>query len=297
MAPRHILMALLVVAIWGFNFVVIKLSVAALPPLFSVALRFFFAAVPAVFFVRPPKAPVLLVVGYGFAFGVALYTFLNLALAIGMPAGLGSLVLQVQALFTMFFAYLWLNDRPRPQQVLGAAVAFAGIGVIAAGEIEGGLLLPLGLTVLAAIAWGVANILTKRAGPVNPVALTVWGALVVPLPMLMLSFIFEGPQAIADAVVGFTWGDAALIAFLAYPATLLGLAIWSGLLSRYPASTVAPFTLLVPVTGLLSGVLILGDQIGMPEIAGGVLILLGLALVALRLKAAPHDVAEPGRRA
>ena len=131
MPIRHIALALLVVVIWGFNFVVIKLSVEALPPLLAAALRFLFAALPAVFFVRPPKAPWFIVMGFGLAFGFALYAFLNLSIAWGMSAGLSSLVLQVQAFFTMALAFVLLGERPSRNQVLGALVAFGGIAVIA----------------------------------------------------------------------------------------------------------------------------------------------------------------------
>lgn len=286
---RHILLALLVVAIWGFNFVVIKLSVEALPPILAAALRFFAAALPAVFFVRPPKAPFWLVVGFGLAFGFALYGFLNLSLAWGMSAGLSSLVLQTQAFFTMALAFVLLGERPSRYQVLGALVAFGGIGVIAIERMAATALLPLGMTLLAALSWGVANVLTKKAGRINAVAFTVWGALVAPIPLLSLSLLVEGPDVVIEALQGFSWSDAGLIAFLAYPATLLGGAIWSWLLGRHPASVVAPFTLLVPITGLLSGYLVLGEIITSIEVAGAVLVIAGLVITVL--KRAPATVA------
>lgn len=282
MPIRHILLALLVVAIWGFNFVVIKLSVEALPPILAAALRFAAAALPAVFFIRPPKAPFWLVVGYGMAFGFALYGFLNLSLAWGMSAGLSSLVLQTQAFFTMGLAFLLLGERPSRFQVGGALVAFAGIGIIALERMAATALVPLGMTLLAALSWGLANVLTKKAGRVNALAFTVWGALVAPIPLLGLSLLVEGPHVVLGALQGFTWSDAALIAFLAYPATLLGGGIWSWLLGRHPASVVAPFTLLVPITGLLSGYLVLGEVITLVEVGGAVLVIAGLVITVIR---------------
>lgn len=281
MPLRHIFLALLVVAIWGFNFVVIKLSVEAFPPILAAALRFAAAAFPAVLFVRPPKAPAVLVIGFGLTFGVALYGFLNLGLAWGMPAGLSSLVLQTQAFFTMVMAFLLLGERPSRYQVIGAAIAFAGIGVIASERLEVTNLLPLGLVLLAALSWGLANVLTKKAGKVNAIAFTVWGVLAAPLPLLALSLATEGWPAIASALAGFSWTDAGLIAFLAYPATLLGGGIWSWLLGRHPASVVAPFTLLVPITGLASGYLVLGETITLLEVCGAGLVIAGL-IVTLR---------------
>lgn len=284
MPVRHILLALLVVAIWGFNFVVIKLSVEALPPLLAAALRFTAAAFPLVFFVRPPKAPALIVIAYGLSFGFALYAFLNLSIAWGMPAGLSSLVLQTQAFFTMAMAFVLLGERPSRFQVIGAAIAFGGIGVIALERIEGAGFVPLMMVILAAAAWGLANVLTKKAGRINAVSFTVWGSLAAPLPLLALSFLTEGGDTVLAALAGFSWSDAALIAFLAYPATLLGGAIWSWLLGRHPASTVAPFTLLVPITGLLSGYLVLGETITPIEIAGGALVILGLVVTLIKAR-------------
>ena len=281
MPLRHILLALLVVAIWGFNFVVIKLSVEALPPILAAALRFAAAAFPAVLFVKPPKAPAWIVVAFGLSFGVALYGFLNLGLAWGMPAGLSSLVLQTQAFFTMVMAFLLLGERPSRYQVIGAAIGFGGIAVIASERLEVTSLLPLGLVILAAISWGVANVITKKAGRVNAISFTVWGSLVAPLPLLLLSLLTEGWPAVSAALAGFSLSDAGLIAFLAYPATLLGGGIWSWLLGKHPASVVAPFTLLVPITGLASGYLVLGETVTRIEIFGALLVIGGL-IVTLR---------------
>lgn len=282
MPIRHIALALLVVAIWGFNFVIIKLSVEALPPILAAGLRFVAAALPSVFFIRPPKAPFWVVAGFGLSFGFALYGFLNLSIAWGMSAGLSSLVLQTQAFFTMALAFVLLGERPSRFQVIGALIAFGGIGVIAVERLAATALLPLGMTLLAALSWGLANVLTKKAGRVNALAFTVWGALAAPVPLIGLSLLVEGPQTVLDALSGFGWQEAGLIAFLAYPATLLGGAIWSWLLGRHPATVVAPFTLLVPITGLLSGYLVLGETITPIEIGGAVLVIAGLVVTVLR---------------
>lgn len=293
MPVRHILLALIVVAIWGFNFVVIKWSVEALPPILAAALRFAAAAVPLVFFVKPPKAPVWIVVAYGLCLGFLLYAFLNLALAWGMPAGLASLVLQTQAFFTMALAFPLLGDRPGKFQLFGAAIAFSGIAVIALERLEGASLLPLVFTIFGAASWGMANVLTKMAGKVNALSFNVWGALAAPAPLLGLSLFTEGWPAIVEAIVQFSWADAGIIAFLAYVSTILAGAIWSWLLGRHPTSVVAPFTLLVPITGLLSGYLILGEMITPIEILGAVVVISGLVVTLMgRKKIAPLVVAD-----
>jgi len=282
MPLRDVLLALVVVTIWGINFTVIKLSVTELPPILAAALRFFFAAVPAVFFVPRPKASWTLVVGYGLLMGFALYALLNMSIYLGMPASLSSVVLQVQAIFTILLAFAFLGERPRTLQLVGSAVAFTGIAVIGFARSEGTALFPFLLTVAAALAWGGANIVSKKAGSTNMVAFTVWGNLVAPLPLLLLSLALDGPQAVLAALSHPTWEVAGIIAFLAYPTTLFGFAVWSGLLQRHPAASVAPFTLLVPVAGMACGMLVLGERAAAVDIAGGVLILFGLALIVMR---------------
>lgn len=276
MPVRHILLALMVVAIWGVNFTVIKLSVTALPPFLAAALRFTLAAFPAILFIRPPRVNWMRIVLFGLSSSFGIYAFLNLAIYFGMTAGLSSVVLQTQAFFTIIFAFFLLGERPRSIQTLGAVIAFAGIGIIAAERFGGAGFGPLFMVVAAAMSWAIANIVTKRSQGADPLALTVWGAAVGAVPLYVVSFAVEGFDtdlaAIANASIP-TW---LVIGFLAYAATLLGLGTWTWLLRRHPASTVAPFTLLVPITGLISGAIFLGETISMPSAAGGALVIAGL---------------------
>lgn len=279
---RHVLLALLVVAIWGFNFVIIKLSVEELSPFLAAALRFFFAAVPFVFFIKHPKTSWVWVAAFGLTFAFALYGFLNYALDIGMPAGLASVVLQVQAFFTIFFAFFILKERPRRMQIIGAAIAFDGIGFIALDRFEGISLWPFMFTILAAISWGIANVLTKMAGKIDPVAFIVWGSLWAVVPLFALTFYMEGPETFLAFVSAPDLYTLSLLGFLSYVATIFGMGAWTWLLTKHSASIVAPFTLLVPITGLLSGWMILGETISTLEIAGGVLVILGLGVSVIR---------------
>lgn len=282
MPLRDILLALLVVAIWGFNFVVIKLSMGAVPPLLQASLRFGLAAFPLVLFIKPPKTQWYWVVGFGLTLGVALYAALNSAIFLGMPAGLSSLVLQAQVLFTIFFAFILLGERPRRIQLIGGAIAFFGIGVIGADKLDGASFLPFGLTLVAAVIWGVANIIAKKAGKVDMLAFIVWASLAASPVLFVLSYMFEGAEQISAALWGMDLLSFAQIVFLAYPATVFGFWVWNGLLSRLPAATVTPFALLVPITGILSGWLVLGEVISAVEMAGGVLVIAGLAVALMR---------------
>lgn len=278
MSPRDLILALFVVTVWGVNFVAIRWGVDEVAPLLMTALRYTLAALPAVFFIRKPAVPWRVLIGYGFAIGVAQFGLLFLSIKLGMPAGLSSLVMQLQAFFTIGLAVAFLGERPKPVQWLGAAVAFAGIGVIAVERLYGAALVPLLMTIAAAFFWGVGNIVTKRAGRVDMLGFVVWSSLVPPLPLLALSLIFEGPGAIPAAAANLTWVGGGSLLFIAYAATLFGYGVWSMLLSRYPAGLVAPFSLLVPIAGIGSAALFLGETISSVEIAGSLLVFAGLLL-------------------
>jgi len=278
MSPRDLILALFVVTVWGVNFVAIRWGVDEVAPLLMTALRYLLAALPAVFFIRRPAVSWTILIGYGFAIGVAQFGLLFVSIKLGMPAGLSSLVMQLQAFFTIGLAVLFLGERPSPVQWLGAAVAFAGIGAIALERLDGAALIPLLMTIAAAFFWGVGNIVTKRAGQIDMLGFVVWSALVPPIPLLALSLLFEGPGAIPAAMQNLTLIGASSLLFISYGATLFGYGTWSMLLSRYPAGLVAPFSLLVPIAGIGSAALLLGEAISGIEIAGSVLVFAGLLL-------------------
>ncbi len=278
MPLRDVLTALFVALVLGSNFVAIKIGLETVPPLLLTGLRFLFAAVPAVLFIRPPKAPARLVVAFGFTLGVVQFGLLFVAIRLGMPAGLSSLVIQMQVFFTIALAYALLGERPAGPQVFGGLVAAGGVAVIAVGRVQGATLMPMMLVIGAAMAWGSANIIVKKAGRIDMLALMVWGSLVAPPPLFALSLLIEGQDAVFSALAHLTWRAVGAIVFLAYPSTLLAFALWNRLLSRYPAATVTPFALLVPVAGIASTSLVLGEAFGGIELAGAALVLAGLAL-------------------
>ncbi len=279
--PAHALLALLVTAIWGFNFVVIKVGVAEVPPLLLTALRFFFAAVPAVFFVRRPSVGWRWIVGYGIFIGVLQFGLLFVSIRLGMTAALASVVMQLQVFFTIGFAAVLLGERSKPVQILGAVIAFSGMGVIAAGRWSGPELLPLVLCLLAALSWGVANLIVKMSGEKDALSMIVWASLAAPLPLFIMSALFEDHAAIIQTLTHPSLLTLVSIAFLAWPATILGFGVWGFLLSRYPANLVSPFALLVPVFGISSGVLFLGEPFDSAAILGSILVLAGLVLTVL----------------
>jgi O-acetylserine/cysteine efflux transporter len=276
MPARHTALALAIAAVWGVNFVVIHAGLQHFPPLLFSALRFTFVALPAVFFVGRPRVRWYWVVAVGGSLGVLSFGLLFVGIDQGMPAGLSSLVLQSQVIFTVAFAALALGERPRRTQIVGGAIALAGLAVIATDRAGSAPLLPFALVVGAAAAWGVANVCTRVAQPPDGLALMVWASLVAPLPLLALSLAFDGPDAIGSALRGIDVGGIAALAYIVGPSTLFGFGAWTGLLRRYPAATVAPFTLLVPIFGIAAAALTLGERPSAAELAGAVVVIGGL---------------------
>jgi O-acetylserine/cysteine efflux transporter len=275
---RDILLALGVVCTWGVNFVVIKLGLQDLPPVLFTALRFSCAALPLVFFIKPPAVAWRYVLAYGMFQFALQFTLLFTGIKLGLPAGLSSLVIQLQAFFTIGLAVLALGERPRTFQLLGAVTAFAGMGLVAA-YLEGqATLLGFVLVVLGGLCWACANIVTRKMGPVNALSLVGWGALVSVLPLFAASWWMEGGAAWQLAAQRFSATTLAAVLFNAWPNTLVGFGIWAYLVRKYEAATIAPFTLLVPVAGMASAAFFLGEAITWWKIAAGALVLGGLAL-------------------
>lgn len=278
MTFADILTALAVVTIWGVNFVVIKIGLQDLPPLMFTALRFLFAALPLVFFVPRPKADWRLIAAYGMLQFALQFSLLFFGIRLGLPAGLASLVIQLQAFFTIGLAVLVLGERPRVSQLLGALVAFSGMAVVAV-NLEGkATLIGFVLVVLAGVCWAMANIATKKMGPVSALSLVVWGALIATPPLVAASWLVEGTAAWAEAAQRLRWQTVGAVLFQSYPNTLLGFGVWSLLMRKYAAATIAPFTLLVPVAGMLSAAIVLAEPLQWWKAAAGLLVLGGLAL-------------------
>lgn len=275
---RHLLIALTVVVIWGANFVASKVALAELPPLLLCAVRFVFVAFPMVLFVPRPAVSRRQLIGYGLTMFALQFAFLFLGLRLGMSAGLASLTLQFQVFVTLALAATVLKERIAPVRLVGALVACAGFAVVAVHT--GGEVTAAGLTcvLLAACAWGFGNFTSKRLGRVNALSLVVWGGLVVPVPMGLASLVFEGPELIGHSLGHLGGATLLSVAYIVYASTLVAYSLWSWLLARHPASTIVPFTLLVPIVGMLSATVLLGEALPAWKLAAAALVLSGLAL-------------------
>jgi O-acetylserine/cysteine efflux transporter len=294
--PRDVALAVLVAAIWGCNFVAISVGLDHLPPLLFNALRFTAAAFPAVLLVRRPRVPWRWIISVAVVLCVIKFSLLFFGMAAGMPAGLSSLVLQSQAVFTMLLAVILLRERPGRRQWTGLAVAAAGIGVVAWRLGPQRPLVAFLLVIGSALAWGLSNVAIKKAAPADMLSFIVWVSAVASPMLLALSFLVDGPAMNLAALRTFDWGAAAAIGYIAFLSTIVGFGLWGLLIHRHGASTVAPFSMLVPFFGMASAALFLDETIHATDIVGGVLVVGGVLLGSWRARAAGTPaVARPAR--
>jgi O-acetylserine/cysteine efflux transporter len=290
---RDVLLATLVALIWGVNFVVIDIGLDGMPPLVLVALRFVVVLLPAVFLVPRPIVPwrVLLASAAFLSFGQ--FGLLYTGLAVGMPPGLASLVVQAQVIFTVIIAAGWLRERPTAGQVVGIVLGVAGLSAVAGGRSAETPLFGLLLCVAAALSWATGNVVTRRAGVASGLSMVVWSALFVPVPMFALAVLVEGPAAVGSSLAHLTLANVLATFYTAYLASLVGYGIWNSLLARHPAAAVVPFTLLIPPVGMASAWLVLDERPGPAEVIGGAVLLAGVAVTVFGARRKVTSAAKP----
>lgn len=261
MSIKDLCLALCIIFAWGLNFVVIKLGVAEIPPLLLAGLRFSVVAFPALFFIRAPRIPLKWLIAYGMSISFGQFALLFLSIHLGMPAGLTSLLLQAQAFFTLWLGHSLLKEKIQRHHYAGMAIAVLGILLLAVESHTGSKtdlpMIPLLLVFAAALSWACGNICNKvivQQHQVNPMSLVVWS-----LQHAHVHQIF---------VVG----------YLAFIATIMGYGLWGYLLSKYPTSIIAPLTLLVPVVGLITAAIFLGEHLSINQMLATAVIISGLVI-------------------
>ncbi len=279
--PRDTLLAVLVATIWGFNFVVIDWGMGDVPPLLFVAVRFVAVIVPAVFVLPRPEASWSVILGVGVFMSLGQFGFLYVALDAGLPPGLAALVLQAQVLFTVAIAGVVLRERPRPTQVVGVLVGLLGLVVVGLGRGGEVPIEAFVLCLVGALSWGVGNVLSRSSGVAGGLALTVWSALVVPLPALLLALLLDGSAELAAGFGAFGWKSGLSTLYTAGLASLVGYGIFNTLLSRNPSADVVPFVLLAPVVAMASSAVLLDQVPNGAEVLGAAVMVAGV-MVALR---------------
>lgn len=301
MSLKHSLLAVVVMLLWGLNFVVIDEGLDDVPPLLFLALRFVLVAFPLVFFVPRPKARWQIVIAIGTFMSLGQFSLLYIALDLGMPAGLASLVLQAQVIFTIVIATVVIKEAPTRRQIVGATIGTVGLGVVVVAHGASAPVIPVLVLLGAALSWATGNVIARHAGVQSGFSLVVWSALVVPLPAFGLSLVVDGGDEVGRALTNLSGVAIASTAYTAIGASLIGYGIWNSLLARYPASAVVPFVLLVPVVGIAAAWIVQDEVPTTLEIIGGVVMLTGVAAATITrrrpaaavMPAGPREPSEP----
>lgn len=293
MKKKDVLLALLLVTIWGVNFTVIKLGLGGVPSMLLVALRYLLTVFPAIFFVKKPDTQWRYIMLYGLTVGVGQFACLFYAMEIGMPAGIASIVLQIQAFISPVLAMVFLNEKLKIRQIAGFVIASAGLVIIGAANTAGGIgSIPFAaiiLNLMAPFFWAASNIVARIASDkaaangekLDMFSLVVWSGLIPPIPVLGLALILDTPQTIINALTNLSGISIFAVIYLAFGATLFGYGVWNVLLGKYPMSTVAPLPLTVPVIALLSARIVLQEQLSGMQWLGVSVILAGLIITNL----------------
>ncbi|CAN7419205.1 EamA family transporter [Microbacterium sp. LjRoot45] len=303
MPRRDMLLAALVASLWGFNFVVIAWGMSGIPPLLFVAIRF--SVVAAVALVIPrPQTGWKVVVGVGLFMCLGQFGLLYTSMALGLQPGLAALLLQAQVVFTIVIAAVALRERPTAMQVTGVVLGCLGLAIVALGRGGEAPAVAVLLALAAALSWGIGNVISRQAGDVRGVgrggalSLTVWSALVVPIPAIALSLVIEGPAAVGAGLASFGWTATLSTLYTAVLCTVVGYAIFNGLLARNPSAAVVPWVLLAPVVAMASAAALLGQVPTPAETLGGAILVVGVLVTGIRRRRvrAPRPARRPRRR-
>jgi O-acetylserine/cysteine efflux transporter len=278
MTKKDICISLALMCLWGFNFSAIKLGAMQTDPILLTALRFTFAIFPAIFFVRKPPEAARYLIAYGLIFGLGVWGMMVWSINLGVSAGMAGLLLDMSIISSLVIGYFLFKEKVSPNKLFGAALAVVGLLlslVLTDGSVP---LRALPLTLIAALSWSLMAFVVKKSKTRHVFAFSVWGMLFAPLPLILFAYISKGTQPFLDLpsqLNGQVWFS---ILFQAYPTTLLGYWVWNKLTIKYPLSTMAPFTLLTPIFGLIGSVVFYNEGVTLIKLLCFALILGGMAV-------------------
>ncbi|MHA2937207.1 EamA family transporter [Vibrio sp. RC27] len=279
MKRRDLLLAIALMAIWGFNFSMIKLGVTNVNPLIATAVRFTLAVIPAIFFIAKPNVQWRYLIGYGVVFGVGIWGMASWSITAGLSSGISSILLSTNVLIGMAVGIWVLKESPSQRKLIGALLALCALVVLlldASGNVtlEGVILI-----LIAACSWTLMSVIVKASQTTQAFAFNVWGMLFAPIPLVLFATLLHGEQILWQAVELWDWNTTIAVVFQAYPTTLLGYWIWNLLLIKYPLSTTAPLTLLVPIFSLISGYFMHGEALSPAQLIASVFFLVGIGVI------------------
>ena len=291
MQKKHLVLAILVTLVWGVNFPITKLGLRSIDPFVLTGIRFALAAIPLVFFIKRPAIKFSYVAAYGFIFGLGMWGVINYGIQVGVSPGIASLIIQLSVFFTMGWGALLFKEKLRGAQLLGALLALVGLaGIISTQQGEHAILGVL-LIVLSAVAWSVGNVIIKKSGVKEIFSFMVWASLFPPIPLFFIAWLMQGVAPFENLQSSLDLTAVLSIIFQVYLATHFAYWGWNSLLKLYPVSTVAPLSLLIPVFGIGSSMLIIGEHISTPNLISIAIIITGLAVGLYRKSPGTINVA------
>ncbi|MBI5273960.1 MAG: EamA family transporter [Chlamydiales bacterium] len=273
-----LILAFLIVVIWGFNFVAIKVGLEQLSPLLLCSIRFFLTSIPAVFFIKKPKAPLKMVMLYGLIMFALQFAFLFVGMYEGVAPGMASLLLQIQVFFTILLAVIFFNEKLNRWRIIGAIISFSGIAVVGAHVSGAVTFLGFIFVIFAALCWAVGNAFAKQIGKVNMISLVIWGSMFAWPPLLVATLIVDGLDKVWMTLYQLTPLSIGATLYITYLSTVFGYAAWNWLLHHYSLATIAPFTMLVPIVAMLSSILVAGEPFYIWKLIAAILVLSGVCI-------------------
>jgi O-acetylserine/cysteine efflux transporter len=279
MRPSDLLLALIVMVIWGLNFVFAKWGLEQFPPIFMMGLRWAVVAAVLLPFVRVPRQKLATILLISFTLGTLHFSLMFTGLA-GTDAAVAAIAIQTQVPFAALIAAIFLKDRLGWRRATGMALAFIGIVIMAGEPRHAGNLLPILLVIAASFMWAVANIQIKQLGTVDGNALNAYLGLFAAPQLFLVSAVLESGQI--ESLRNADWVGWSAIAYMAILVTVISYVMWYRILRRYSVNQAMPFTLLVPVLGVLAAALLLNEPLTLRVILGGVATIAGVAVIVLR---------------
>lgn len=274
----HLSLILLIIFIWGFNFVVIKTGLQEIPPILLCCLRFFLTSIPGVFFIKRPNVPLKLVATYGLVMFAVQFFFLFTGLHLGAPAGLSSILLQSQVFFSLFLGVICFGEHLSIWRIIGCVVSFSGIGMIGLKTNDSITISGFIFVLAAAATWAIGNVISKKLTKAQSFPLVIWGGLFAWPPLLLASLLTEDSSAILASLHHLSWISLGSIAYLSYISTLIAYVAWNWLLQKHALSILTPFTLLIPIVGVFCAIAVLKEPFHLWECFAALLVMVGLCI-------------------
>lgn len=279
MIRKDFFLAVIVMAIWGFNFSMIKMGITEVHPLLATAARFSLAVLPAIFFIRRPNVDWRYLISYGIVFGVGIWGMASWSITAGLSSGMSSVLLSSNALISMAVGVFIQKEVASKRKVTGAITALAALLILVSATNGNITLQGLAFIMIAATCWTIMGMIVKASKTTQAFAFNVWGMLFAPIPLVLFAVSLYGPSIVTHAFDAWDTSTTIAVIFQAYPTTLFGYWVWNRLLIRYPLSMTAPLTLLVPAFALISGYFMYDEVLSVAQIIACALFLIGIGLI------------------